>query len=204
MAKKRIKNTYRVAGRSFKTEEVRLLLSNQLDTLVEPIKLPISNITGIGSLHDWQVVTESNVKPILANDPFSGHFPFLTQNGHKIKCKPDLTIGDYIYVREAFATLGYNYEEVSALNSVSIFEVRFRASENPKLAFEKDWEVRGYKWKTPLQMPRNISRITLKINHVEPIEKDGKFYWKYKFDIIFENVDKHIQFDNVPVFKKII
>lgn len=80
-------------------------------------------------------------------------------------------VGDLIYVRETFATLHCgSYEEISP-NDRCCQEIRYKATENQALANEDDWEVRGYKWRPSIHMPKHCSRLTLKVTDVkiEPV-----------------------------------
>lgn len=82
--------------------------------------------------------------------------------------KRPFSIGDIIYVRETFATLGHNdYQEVSPRNRTDIHEIRYKASEPDGLADHQDWEVRGYHWRPSIHMPRWASRLTLKVTNVQ-------------------------------------
>lgn len=108
--------------------------------------------------------------------------------------------GDLLYVRETFAALGHNdYQEVSPLNTSDIHEFRYKASERESIANFADWEVRGYRWRPSIHMPRHASRITLKVNDVrieklndlrksnEQVKKEGFENWP-QFKHVWESI----------------
>ncbi|CAH0528458.1 hypothetical protein CTH30272_02143 [Allocatenococcus thiocycli] len=166
----------------FNTEMVKALLDERKSVTRRPMK-PQPEASGLG--YDWW---PSKVHQTMINlDEVKGD---LFWDGVASDACPIASIGDLIYVRETFATLGHNdYQEVSPRNRSEVHEVRFKASERDTIANCPDWEVRGYHWRPSIHMPRWASRLTLKVTDVrietlndlrknkEQIKKEGFENW---------------------------
>lgn len=143
----------------FNTEMVKALLDGAKTVTRRPIK-PQPTDSGEGYMW-WPSRT---LETMVNIDRVKGD---LYWDGIVSDMCPIASVGDLIYVRETFAALGHNdYQEVSPRNLSEIHEFRYKASERERLANEKDWEVRGYRWRPSIHMPRHASRLTLKVSDV--------------------------------------
>jgi hypothetical protein len=133
----------------FTTEMVKALLDGRKTVSRRPVKR--------FGIFNWVVVNgETGIRWVTDKN-----------NVHQKWLEFPTSVGDLIWVRETFATLGHNdYKEVSPRNRSEIHEVRFRASEPDSISNCLDWEVRGYHWKPSIHMPRWASRLTLKVTDV--------------------------------------
>ncbi|MGD8109359.1 hypothetical protein [Vibrio sp. TRT 17S01] len=138
----------------FNTEMVKALLDGRKTVTRRPAKnLSFSERVGF-TVGDWAYGIGCNLRETMNN----------CIRSKSSKCPAQ--IGDLIYVRETFAALGYDdYKEVSA-SSFEVSEYRYMASELEAIANEKDHEVRGYRWRPSIHMPRRASRLTLKVTDV--------------------------------------
>ncbi|WP_136487839.1 hypothetical protein [Vibrio sp. H11] len=169
----------------FNTEMVTALLNGSKAVTRRPIRIP----------DGWELY-DSKLSKITSSHPKKGKWGALVRRGVGTdfpQC--DLVtapcfIGDLIWVRETFATLhpGQDYEEISPWE-VGCQEVRYKASEPTGLANEKDHEIRGYKWRPSIHMPKHCSRLTLRVTDVrieklkdlrgnpEQVQKEGFRNW---------------------------
>jgi hypothetical protein len=133
----------------FNTEMVKALLDGRKTVTRRPVKR--------FGIFNWVVVNgETGVRWVTDKN-----------NVHQKWLEFPTNVGDLIYVRETFATLGHDdYQEVSPRNRSEIHEVRYKASERGSIANHHDWEVRGYHWRPSIHMPKWASRLTLKVTDV--------------------------------------
>lgn len=137
----------------FNTNMVKALLDGRKSVTRRPVKISFES-----GMRGPVVRGKDGSIAVLSMAPIAGLCPF----GN---------VGDLIWVRETFAALGHDdYKEVSPRNRTEIQEFRYKASERETIANEKDWEVRGYHWRSSIHMPRHASRLTLKVTGVR-IEK---------------------------------
>ncbi|HCG8975229.1 TPA: hypothetical protein NJ623_004487 [Vibrio parahaemolyticus] len=143
---------------TFNTEMVKALLDGRKTVTRRPIQIPDG-----WELHD-RVLSK-----ITSSHPKKGKWGALIRKGVNTDFpQSDLIpapcfVGDLLYVRETFATLhSGDYQEISPWET-SCQEVRYKASEPQALAYESDHEIRGYKWRPSIHMPKHCSRLTLKV-----------------------------------------
>lgn len=149
----------------FNTEMVQALLDGRKTVTRRPMKKQPEDS---GDGFDWwpsdyhqSMLRVSNIESVECNNKRQFLKDCISE------ASPFGSIGDLIYVRETFATLGHHdYQEVSPRDRSEIHEVRFKASERDAVANCSDWEVRGYHWRPSIHMPRWASRLTLKVSDV--------------------------------------
>lgn len=141
----------------FNTEMVKAMLGGNKTVTRRPMK-PQPTDSGDGYM--WWA--SDRLQTMVNIDKVKGD---LYWDGLASDICPMVSVGDLIYVRETFSALGHNdYQEVSPNNRSEVHEFRYKASD--RLASVKDWEVRGYRWRPSIHMPRHASRLTLKVTDV--------------------------------------
>lgn len=119
-------------------------------------------------------------------------FPMIQEQLITAPCLP----GDLVYVSEPYAMLHRGTFEPIPYHDSDVREVRYKADERPDVA-NACASVRGFPWNQANYMPRELSRLTLKIKHV---------WVEYLTDIspsdaIAEGVSKH-SLDPVADFRQ--
>lgn len=149
----------------FNTEMVQALLNDIKGATRRPLKKQPED-SGLGYMWMPSNLHQAMIRVSNIDDVECEHKRLYLKDLISEAC-PYGSIGDLIYVRETFATLGHHdYQEVSPRNRSEIHEVRFKASERDAIANCPDWEVRGYHWRPSIHMPRWASRLTLKVTDV--------------------------------------
>ena len=151
----------------FNTEMVKALLANIKLATRRPVKSLAKNMQALG--HSCIQHREPGDKwygdRVWSMRTSSGGWADYTHN--EFMKKAPCQVGDLIWVRETFATLALGtYEPEKPHLHGGLQDVRYKASELPAVANQPDWEVRGYKWRPSIHMPKWASRLTLKVTDV--------------------------------------
>lgn len=147
--------------KAFNTSTIKALLDGKKTVIRLPLNVPVG----------WEL-SDTKLSKITSSHPKKGKWGALIRKGIGTEfpeadlVTAPLSVGDLIWVRETFATLDRGTNEQVHPFDRSCQEVRYKASENPNLANCTDWEVRGYKWRRSVHMPKHCSRLTLKITNV--------------------------------------